>query len=260
MGNRYSHRVTCRPTIMPTPDLHQRQHYHHLAVHSLNSDELEELDDFLGSDAVPAGLWGVDVLHGFLTSIALSATDIDRSQWLPLVWSTSPEEAPAFDGPDQEERLTAYVLRMFDDIKAALTDPERGFSPLVAVCRSAAGQSYNDGTMWCNGFMLGLVLFDSHWTSFLETQASGGLLLPIVLLGSDKVPEDWEGMCSTSDQRARLTEWIPAVVEAIHVQRFILELVALKESRQTLAAAKDLCRCGSRKAFRACCGAPHRLH
>lgn len=230
----------------PTPNL-DRRHRYHAATLSLDRKKLHELDDFLGSEAVPAGLWGVDVLHGFLTSVALSATEIDQEQWLPLVWSTNPKEPPRFDGPAQEERLTSYVMQMYNDIRKALADPSRGFSPLVALCSS---QPDTDGTMWCNGFMLGMILLDSHWTAFLATPAGGCLLLPIVLLGSDKVPQDWEGMCETPQQRAKLTEWIPAVVEAVHVQRFILELVALKESRQTLAAAQNPGHSGAR----------HRLH
>jgi len=244
---------------MPTPNL-DRDHRYHTAALSLDRNKLHELDDFLGSEAVPAGLWGVDVLHGFLTSVVLSATEIDQEQWLPLVWSTNPEEPPCFDDPAQEERLSSYVVQMYDDIRTTLTDPDRGFSPLVALAGNCSSQSHADGTMWCNGFMLGIILLESHWAAFLAAPAGGCLLLPIVLLGSDKVPQDWEGMCETPQQRAKLTEWIPAVVEAVHVQRFILELVALKESRETLATAQDPCHCGSRKAFKACCGAPHRLH
>lgn len=252
--------VVCCLPIMPAPNFHRRHHYR-IAALSLNRSELDELDDFLGSDAVPAGLWGVDVVHGFLTSVALSAAEIDREHWLPLVWSTNPEEPPCFDDTAQEERLTAYVLQMYQDIRLALADPDRGFSPLVAQSCNPGSHAYSDGTMWCNGFMLGMILLESHWKSFLATPAGGCLLLPIVLLGSDKVPQDWEGMCETPQQRAELTAWIPAVVEAVHVQRFILELVALKESKHTLAAAQQApCRCGSRKAFRTCCGAPHRLH
>lgn len=244
---------------MPTPASDQLSRYQAAAL-SLNRNELDELEDFLGSDAVPAGLWGVDVLHGFLTSVALSAAELDQEQWLPLVWSTSPEEPPSFDDPAQEERLTSYVLRMYGDIRAALADPERGFSPLVATSGHCSGQFHADGTMWCNGFMLGMVLLENHWASFLAAPAGGCLLLPIVLLGSDQVPPDWEGMCETPQQRARLTEWIPAVVEAIQVQRFIHELIALKESKHTLASFQTACRCGSRKAYRTCCGAPQQLH
>ncbi|MBS1191231.1 MAG: hypothetical protein H6R10_3023 [Rhodocyclaceae bacterium] len=230
-----------------------------MAALSLSPQELAELDEFLDSDAVPAGLWGVDVLHGFLTSVALSGTAIDPEQWLPLVWSTNREELPRFADRAQEKRLTAYILRMYDDIRATLADPDSGFSPLVTAAHGS-GAPYGDGTLWCNGFMLGMVLLDTHWASFIATPTSSGLLLPILLLGSDTVPPDWEGMCETPEQRARLTEWIPAVVEAIHVQRFVLELIARKESRNALANAQHPCRCGSRKAFKACCGAPHRLH
>jgi uncharacterized protein len=257
--SRYSHKVICCLTIMPAPSS-DHPHRYHSAAQPLDRNELDELEEFLVSDAVPAGLWGVDVLHGFLTSVALSAADLDQEQWLPLVWSTAPEDPPCFDDPVQEARLTSYVLRLYDDIRAALEDPDRGFAPLVARAGNCSGQFHADGTMWCNGFMLGMVLLENHWASFLAAPAGGCLLLPIVLLGSDQVPPDWEGMCETPQQRAQLTEWIPAVVEAIHVQRFILELIALKESKQTLATLQDPCRCGSRKAFRACCGAAHRLH
>lgn len=242
---------------MPTFSFVRRQY--RTAASSLQPDELEELDEFLGSGAAPASLWAVDVLHGFLTSVALSPLGTEMDEWLPLVWNTTTQDTPQFDSEVQEQRLTSYVQRMYEDILMLLATGDSGFSPLVEMARDEAGRVYADGKMWCNGFMLGTVLLGSQWSGFLATPAKGCLLLPIFLVGSETVPPEWETMVQTVEQRARLTEWIPAVVEALWVKRLILELISMKESRAALAAVQDPCGCGSRKAYGFCCGAPSRL-
>lgn len=219
----------------PPPRKHPR---YRLPALSLTQAELDELDGFLGSGAAPASLGTLDVLHGFLTCIALSPSDLQKEQWLPLVWSTRPQEPPRFDSPAQEQRLASFVQWLYDDTVLALADLDKRFSPLVSWVRDAKGQDHADGSLWASGFLLGMTLQEQQWSAFLEMPAGGCLLLPVFLLGSHSVTSDWESLVNTLPQRAMLTDWIPAVVEVIHIQHFVFDLMALRETQVTLAAAR----------------------
>ncbi|MBS1191853.1 MAG: yecA family protein [Rhodocyclaceae bacterium] len=208
---------------------------------SLTQKEVDELDAFLGSDAAPASLRTLDVVHGFLTAVALSPTEIPQAQWLPLVWSIQPEMPARFADPAQEQRLASYVHWLYDDVLLALGDSDKRFSPLVSRVQSGDGRDHADGTLWSRGFLFGMTLREDLWSAFLEMPAGGCLMLPIFLLGSNLVTDEWKGVVGNFSQRALLTDWIPAVVEVIHVQHFILELMALRETRATLAAAQGRC-------------------
>lgn len=205
---------------------------------SLPPDELEVLELFLDLGRTPTKVRAIDQLHGFLTAVALSSPDLEPERWLPLVVADNLAEAPprlAEAAP--KGRMTAYVQRMLDDILLAVANPDAPFIPMVA--RKHDGHAlYDDGSLWCAGFLLGVAALPDEWSSFLKSPVTAALLLPFFLLGSPTLPSPWDDMVRTLAQRHRLTGSIPAAVEAIHLQRFALELMALKEARAALKAAR----------------------
>jgi uncharacterized protein len=48
--------------------------------------ELEELDYFLESDAVPEHTTNLSMVHGFLTALVAGPTVVRPSEWLAEVW------------------------------------------------------------------------------------------------------------------------------------------------------------------------------
>jgi uncharacterized protein len=148
---------------------------------------------------------------------------------------------------------------MFDDITEVLSDSDSSFAPLVALLENAAGQAYGDAEGWCQGFVQGILLLHEHWEPFLATSAGRCLVLPIFLLGAESAPSDWRVLTATPKQRAKLTEWVTVAVEAIGTQLFMLELAAQVRGAGDSSPTR-LCPCQSGKNFKACCGAPNRLH
>ena len=53
----------------------------------LTDAELDELEGFLASDAVPQDCMDLEMLDGFLTAIVSGPESIQPSEWLPQVWS-----------------------------------------------------------------------------------------------------------------------------------------------------------------------------
>lgn len=205
---------------------------------SLSPDELEILELFLDLGSTHTSIRAMDQLHGFLTSVALSSPDMERERWLPLVVPDNLADLPPrLQETPPRERMTAYVLRMFDDVLFALANPDAAFLPLVG--RRHDGHAvYDEGTMWSSGFLQGVAALQDEWSAFLKAPVTAALLLPIFMLGSSSLPAPWDTMVETLGQRHRLTASIPTAVDAIHLQRFALELIALKEAQAALQAAR----------------------
>jgi len=52
----------------------------------LTDDELDELDQFLMSDATGEDAMDISMLDGFLTALAVGPSTLPPMQWMPLVW------------------------------------------------------------------------------------------------------------------------------------------------------------------------------
>ena len=70
----------------------------------LSQAEIDELDDFLTSDAVPEDCMDLSELHGFLTAVAIGPGIILPSEWLPEVWGD--EGGPKFESLDDARRIS----------------------------------------------------------------------------------------------------------------------------------------------------------
>ena len=53
----------------------------------LSDAELDELEAFLASDAVPQDCMDLEMLDGYLTAVVSGPEVIQPSEWLPQVWS-----------------------------------------------------------------------------------------------------------------------------------------------------------------------------
>ena len=75
----------------------------------LSDGELDELEVFLASDAVPQDCMDLEMLDGYLTAVVSGPEAIQPSEWLPQVWSEgSKSGTPVFVDNDQAQR----VMRM----------------------------------------------------------------------------------------------------------------------------------------------------
>ena len=92
----------------------------------LSEQEFDELDRFLMSDQCNDDAMTMDALHGFLTAIAIGPEKIPASEWLAAVWGTDPEETPAFDSPQAEQRIAHLMTRTLEDIEVTLAEIESG--------------------------------------------------------------------------------------------------------------------------------------
>jgi uncharacterized protein len=238
---------------------------------ALSEDELEELEGFLFSDAMPEEGMDISAVDGFLAAVILNPQFISPSQWLPWVWDMeNGEESPTFADSQQANRIIGLLLRHYNMVSGAIAGGS--FDPLLMELAQEDGSEFYDAEGWCEGFMLGVSIFPDRWRLVIKEHTE--LVAPMVLLGTER---GWKLLEEGgSDENKRRTqeayEAIPAAVAALHEHfRPEREQAARSGSGGSMAAQplrrdtpkvgrNDPCPCGSGRKFKKCCGASEVRH
>lgn len=234
----------------------------------LSDAELEELDQFLLSDARSDETMLLDTLDGYLTAIVIGPTAILPSQWLPGVWGPSEVAEPHFETPEQAQRILELVMRHMNSIIWTLQHDPDAFDPLInSMTYEGDPREYLDGEMWAHGFMEGIELCRQDWQPLFDDPAAKVALRPIYLLGAEEVTKAEEKLTRWPAQRDVLTKQIAGSVAAIY--RFWLPRRQEQHANLVTSTARrgepkpgrnDPCPCGSGKKFKKCCGVAPTLH
>ena len=152
----------------------------------LNEAELDELEAFLASDAVPQDCMDLEMLDGYLAAVVSGPESIQPSEWLPQVWSEGNRSAAAaFANNDQAQQIMALVLRHMVGIQRTLSESPTRFKPLLYLPEEKARGSERmppEGTAWCEGYMSGVKLRDEEWQPLYDTDHARDWIFPIEAL------------------------------------------------------------------------------
>ena len=123
----------------------------------LSDAELDELEAFLASDAVPQDCMDLEMLDGYLTAVVSGPEVIQPSEWLPQVWSDGGKSAaPAFVDNEQAQRIMGLVLRHMVGIQRTLGEAPTRFRPLLYMPDEKLRRNERapaEATAWCEGYM-----------------------------------------------------------------------------------------------------------
>ena len=160
----------------------------------LSDAELDELEVFLASDAVPQDCMDLEMLDGYLTAVVSGPEVIQPSEWLPQVWSEgSKSAAPVFVDNDQAQRIMGLVLRHFVGIQRTLGESPTRFRPLLYVPDEKVQRGERapaEATAWCEVYMAGVKLRDDEWQPLYDAQDARDWIFPIEALAfGDQDPE-----------------------------------------------------------------------
>lgn len=222
----------------------------------LSDDELDELEDFLSSEAAGEEAMDLSMLDGFVTALAVGPVAIPAERWLPVVF----DEEPAWASEAQRERITALILRHANATQLYLHDEPDAFEPLLYE-REQEGRTVQIIDEWCTGFVQGMVLDEPAWQPLLEAEEGDDLLYAILLFGTEA---GWDELRSHPELEARQEEFAASLgddVIGIHDWWEPVRKSASTVRRdEPKVGRNDLCPCGSGRKFKKCCGAPDRLH
>lgn len=229
--------------------------------------DLERLDAFLMSDAVPESAMDVSTLEGFLTALVIGPTMVPPSQWLPWVWDFEEGRSDAeFANIGQANETIGLVMGLMNRIADTFADDPARFEPVFM--REAVWGAAE----WCEGFLAATQHFDGEaWAALWAQDAFKdvgkvnrvGLVTPFMRLGDETGFE-------ITKREGDAERWVEAIVPAlvaIHAhwreQRSALpsplQPAPLRRDSPKVGR-NDPCPCGSGQKFKKCCGQAATLH
>lgn len=219
---------------------------------------MEELGNFLLSDATSDETMMPDRLDGFLTALVTAPVMLASSVWLPRVWGASTNDEPTFDSYAQLERITGLIMRHFGSMISRMQENPDACEPVFdSAVYPDNPREFIDGEMWAYGFMNGIELQRPDWQPCFDDPNSAGFLHPIYLLGTEDLSVDDETLIETPEQREELSRLIPACVAGLYrfwapTRRIILDPAVPREHLKI--GRNEKCPCGSGRKFKKCCG------
>lgn len=230
---------------------------------ALSDVEMDELDNFLMSDATSNEVMMLDCLDGFLTAIASGPVMLKPDEWLPKVWGPTKEDAPAFESDAQAARIIGLITRHLNAIVWNLQQEPDHFEPVFDLNVYVDDErEYIDGEMWAHGYMTGIDMQRDSWKGLFESRHGVEVLQPIHLLGSADISPEEEELIKTPAQREELSKPIPASIAWIYKfwapqRRADAERASGKTAEQEnkKISRNAPCTCGSGRKFKKCCGA-----
>ena len=229
----------------------------------LTDEELDELEQFLNSDATPEECMDIAMLDGFITALVIGPNTLPPSQWLPAVWGETDEDEMAWDSSEQMQRILGLVMGMFNDRVDQLHEDVDTFDPLFYQSQHE-GQTIPILDEWCTGFIQAIELDPAAWEPLVNTNdadEAGGLLTPMLLYGTEEGLKQLTENPALAERHMDFADAIGPCVIGIRDYWLPHRKAASTFRRETEKVGRnDPCPCGSGKKYKKCCGSGERLH
>ncbi|MDO8350766.1 MAG: UPF0149 family protein [Gallionella sp.] len=225
---------------------------------TLSDEEMDELGNFLLSDATSDETMMLDCLDGFLTAIATLPVMPPASVWLPKVWGSSERDEPSFDSYVQVERITGLIMRHLSNLIVSLQQNPDACEPIFdSAVYPDSPQEFIDGEMWAYGYMTAINLQRQDSQAVYNDPDMAEMLRPIYLLGTEDLTPAEEALIETPLQREELSKQIPASVAELYrywtpVRRAVTDPAIRREMPKI--GRNEKCPCGSGRKYKKCCG------
>jgi uncharacterized protein len=230
----------------------------------LSDAEIDELDAFLLSDDTPEECMDIAMLDGFFTALAIGPNTILPSQWLPTVWGETEEDPMAWNSAERMQHVLDLVMRMYNERVQDLQEGVDSYDPLIYQSRREDGEEpVPIIDEWCTGFVRAIQLDPEGWSllTSADMEAEGGLLVPMMLYGTEEGWEELERNEALAAQHQEFADAIGPCVIGIRDYWLPHRKAATTYRRPGPKVGRnDPCPCGSGKKYKQCCGSGERLH
>jgi uncharacterized protein len=185
-----------------------------LQQQQLSDEELEILDDFLGSDSTPEEcLFPVEMLDGYMTALIVGPDMIESDIWIPYIWDQENDKEPFFSSEIEEKTIRELLVRHMNTIALQFNNDPDDFVPLY----EQFGYSNEEERRlaienWALGFSVGIELTNDSWSSFLADEETAQLVLPMFILA--KITDDFDDL--SEEEIFGLAQLMPELVIKIY--------------------------------------------
>lgn len=228
------------------------------ALLTLRDEEMDELSNFLLSDATSDETMMLDCLDGYLTALVTAPVMPPSSEWLAKVWSSSAKDEPSFESSAQREQATRLIMRHMSNLIVNFKQNPDACEPIFDIAvYPESPREFVDGEMWAYGYMTGVNLQRQDWQTVLDDPNNREMLRPIYLLGTEELTAEDETLIETPEQREDLSKLIPVSVAGLYrfwsaVRRTVSDPAIRCEMPKI--GRNEKCPCGSGRKYKKCCG------
>lgn len=194
----------------------------------LTDEEMDQLDQFLYSDAVGKDAMSLSMLHGYLTAILIGPASVMPSQWLGQIWDRP--EAAIFALPEGDAIIN-LVMRLYNQIADELAQDPPVYEPLLYwEDESMQNSSIEE---WSLGFCFGAGLAEDEWQPLIDEEEGQFMFMAIMSGSDDEMREDMvkEGIDLVRHDN-EVAEQIPEMV--IEIRDFFRENTESARSKHQL--------------------------
>jgi uncharacterized protein len=160
---------------------------------------LDDLAQFLNSDAAPMGCMDLSELDGFLAGLVAGPDVVPPDEWLPEIWNN---EEPDYADAAERAAVEQAIFDRYDAIEAGLDANPLGYA--VICWQDEAGTTVAED--WAAGFMQAVTLRAQAWQPALADEDASMLLIPIASLAGMTLHEEERGPGMTDEALAGLIQ------------------------------------------------------
>ena len=142
----------------------------------ITEDELDDLEAFLLSDAVPETALDLIGAHGLLCALNIAPKPTPVSEWLAMVFDGQPN----WESDAQRATIEELLSKLDKTISNDLSSEEEVPLPLDLTLETESDDETAETTLWAEGFMEGVFLNEALWFE-RDEETVAGLLLPIMV-------------------------------------------------------------------------------
>jgi uncharacterized protein len=153
---------------------------------------LDDLAQFLNSDAAPQGCMDLSELDGFLAGLVAGPEIVPRDEWLAEVWDN---EEPEYADETEQSAVEQAIFDRYAAIEAGLDANPLSYTAIL--WQDEAGTTVAED--WAAGFMQAVTLRAKAWQPALADEDASMLLIPIASLAGMTLPEDERGGQAMTD-------------------------------------------------------------
>jgi len=142
----------------------------------ISEDELDQLENFLDSEAVAETALDLVGAHGLLCALNIAPEKVDESTWMTLIF----DEQPNWSSAEQQAEIENLLRKLNATIANDLYSDQEIYLPCDLSLETEDDNEIPEITLWAEAFMEGVFSNEEAWFSDDE-ESVAGLLLPIMV-------------------------------------------------------------------------------